>query len=38
MFVPLSVVAGLFFVGYGISRLKNKRAAKPDVQTLFGSK
>jgi hypothetical protein len=38
MFVPLSVVAGLFFVGFGISRLKTKRAAKPNVQTLFGSK
>ena len=38
MLVPLSVFAGLFFVGYGISRLKTKRAARPDVQTIFGSK
>jgi hypothetical protein len=38
MLVPLSVVAGLLFVGYGICRLKIKRAAKPDVQTIFGSK
>lgn len=38
MLVPISVVAGLLFVGYGISRLKTKRATKPDVLTLFNVK
>lgn len=36
MLVPLSVLGGLFLVGYGISRLKTQRAAKPSVQTLLG--
>ena len=36
--VPLSVLGGLFFVAYCISLMKTKRAAKPDVQTLFGKK
>jgi hypothetical protein len=36
--VPLSVVGGLLLVAYGISRVKAKRGAKPDVQTLFGVK
>ena len=36
--VPLSVIGGLFVVAYGISLLKTKRAAKRDVQTLFGKK
>jgi hypothetical protein len=35
MFVPLSVLGGLFAVGYCISRLKGKRGRKADVQTLF---
>jgi hypothetical protein len=38
MFVPLSVLGGLFAVGYCISRLKGKRGGKADVQTLFGVK
>jgi hypothetical protein len=36
--VPLSVFGGLFVAAYCISVLKTKRAAKPDVQTLFGKK
>jgi hypothetical protein len=36
--VPLSVLGGLFVMAYCISLLKIKRAAKPDVQTLFGKK
>ena len=36
--VPLSVLGGLFVVAYCISLMKTKRAAKPDVQTLFGKK
>ena len=35
MLVPLAVVGGLFAVGFGISRLKELRERKPDVQTLF---
>jgi len=38
MFVLLSVLVGLFLLGFGISRLKAQRAAKPDVQMLFGRK
>ena len=38
MFVSLSVLGGLVLVGYGISRISTKRAAKPDVQTLFDKK
>jgi hypothetical protein len=34
MVFPL-VVGGLFAVAFGISRLRAKRGAKPDVQTLF---
>jgi hypothetical protein len=36
--IPLSVLGGLFIAAYGISLVKTKRAAKPDVQTLFGKK
>ena len=36
--VLLSVVGGLFVVGYGISRVRTKRGAKSNVQTLFGAK
>jgi len=36
--VPLSLVGGLLLVGYCISRVRAKRAVKPDVQTLFGTK
>jgi hypothetical protein len=36
--VPLSLVGGLLLVGYGISRIRAKRGAKPGVQTLFGTK
>jgi hypothetical protein len=38
MLVPFSVLSGLFLLGYGISRLKTQRAAKPGVQTLFGKR
>jgi hypothetical protein len=38
MSILLSVVGGLFLVGYGVSRLKEVRERKPDVQTLFGKK
>ena len=38
MLVPLSVLGGLFLVGYGISVVKVKRARKPKVQTLFSTK
>ena len=34
MVFPL-VFGGLLVVGFGISRLRAKRGAKPDVQTLF---
>jgi len=34
MVFPL-VLSGLLIVGFGISRVRAKRAAKPDVQTLF---
>ncbi len=36
--VPVSIVGGLLLVGYCISRVRAKRGAKPDVQTLFGTK
>lgn len=36
--VLLSVVGGLFLVGFGISRVKAKRSEKPDIPTLFGTK
>jgi len=35
---PLSVLGGLFLVGYGISRVRAKQGRKPSVQTLFGKK
>jgi hypothetical protein len=38
MFVPLSVLGGLFALGYCISRLKGKRGGKGEVQTLFSVK
>jgi hypothetical protein len=38
MLIPLSVLGGLLLVGYGISRMKTQRAAKPNVQTLFSRK
>ena len=38
MMVPLAVIGGIFFVAYGISRIKVMRERKPDVQTLFGAK
>jgi hypothetical protein len=38
MFVPISVIGGLFLVGFCISRLKGIRERKPDVQTLFKTK
>jgi hypothetical protein len=36
--VPLSLVGGLLFAGYCISRVRTKRGQKPEVQTLFGKK
>jgi len=38
MMVPLSVLGGLFVVGFCISRLKEMRGRRPDVQTLFRTK
>ncbi len=38
MLVAISVLGGLFLVGFGISHVKTQRAAEPDVQTLFGRK
>ena len=38
MSFPLSVIGGLLLVSYCIARLKTKRAAKPNVQTLFSRK
>ncbi len=38
MIYPLSVLGGLFLVGFGISRLKTRQARKPKVQTLFSVK
>jgi hypothetical protein len=38
MLVPISVLGGLFLVGFCISRLKEVRERKPDVQTLFKMK
>jgi hypothetical protein len=34
----ISVVTGLLFAGFCLSRIKAKRGEKPDVQTLFGKK
>ena len=38
MLYPLSVLGGLILAGYGIARLKTKRASKPKFQGLFGMK
>ncbi len=38
MFVSISVLGGLFLVGYGIAQVKAKRSRKPNVQKLFGAK
>jgi hypothetical protein len=38
MAFSLSVVVGLLIAAFSISRVKTQRAAKPDVQTLFGKK
>ena len=34
--VGLTVVSGIFIVGYCISRIRTKRSGKAEVQTLFG--
>lgn len=36
--VGLTVVSGLLVAGYCIARIRTKRGAKSDVQTLFGVK
>ena len=36
--VLLSVLGGLFVLGYGISRVRTKQSAKSNVQTLFDTK
>jgi hypothetical protein len=36
--VLLSVVGGLFLLGFGVSRVKAKRSEKSEVPTLFGTK
>ena len=37
MFFPLSLLGGLVLMGYGIARVRAKRANKPNVQKLFGA-
>ena len=38
MAFSLSIVFGLFVLAFGVSRVRTKRGAKQDVQTLFGRK
>ena len=38
MFVSISVLGGLFLMGYGIACMRAKRSHKPNVQKLFGAK
>jgi hypothetical protein len=38
MAFALSVVGGLFLVGYGFSRMNARKGAKKNVQTIFDTK
>ena len=38
MAFPISVLGGLFLLGFGISRVRAKQSRKPNLQTLFSKK